>query len=217
MSVVYFPREIFINLRRRRTYQRDRYCYPRENYETSSLISNCNIIRISSYDFSVFPIFLHAWKFIMTLYERVTAHASYGPAFRQTRQHCRRPIIRAAANSTSVHDAAQSWRTTVNWDCLVIRVNTIGKKRYFEERSANVRSEMLFLYIWSFSAVTLNIHRYNKNHDWLVRIVILRANLNLYDWTDWTFIMIELDRFFDPSSSKRKSKQKRKREKSKEI
>lgn len=146
MSVVYFPREIFINLRRRRTYQRDRYCYPRENYETSSLISNCNIIRISSYDFSVFPIFLHAWKFIMILYERVTAHASYGPAFRQTRQHCRRPIIRAAANSTSVHDAAQSWRTTVNWDCLVIRVNTIGKKRYFEERSANVRSEMLYIF-----------------------------------------------------------------------
>lgn len=80
----------------------------------------------------------------MIPYERVTAYASYGPAFRQTRQHCRRPIIRAAANSTSVHDAAQSWRTTVNWDCLVIRVNTIGKKRYFEERSANVRSEMFF-------------------------------------------------------------------------
>ena len=92
------------------------------------------------------------------------ASASYGPAFRQTRQHCRRPIIRAAANSTSVHDAAQSWRTTVNWDCLVIRVNTIGKKRYFEERSANVRSEMFFptlffffyTFFRSFSAVILN-------------------------------------------------------------
>lgn len=109
----------------------------------------------------------------MLLYERVTAYASYGPAFRQTRQHCRRPIIRAAANSTSVHDAAQSWRTTVNWDCLVIRVNTIGKKRYFEERSANVRSEMFFLYIWSFSAVTLNLHRYNKNHNYSLFALLL--------------------------------------------
>ena len=70
-------------------------------------------------------------------------NTSYGPAFRQTRRHCRRPIIRAAANSASVHDAAQSWRTMANWDCSVIRVNTDGgKKHYSEERSANVRSNM---------------------------------------------------------------------------
>lgn len=105
-----------------------------------------------------------------SFYARINAaaNASYGPAFRQTRQHCRRPIIRAAANSTSVHDAAQSWRTTANWDCSVIRVNTMGKKHYSEERSANVRSNMCAL---SRLLPTLDnfqpsrrIHRYDKSH-----------------------------------------------------
>lgn len=94
----------------------------------------------------------------MIPYERVTAYASYGPAFRQTRQHCRRPIIRAAANSTSVHDAAQSWRTTVNWDCLVIRVNTIGKKRYFEERSAKREIRNVFSYLFYIHLIIFSCH-----------------------------------------------------------
>lgn len=121
------------------------------------------------------------------------ASASYGPAFRQTRQHCRRPIIRAAANSTSVHDAAQSWRTTVNWDCLVIRVNTIGKKRYFEERSANVRSETffptLFFFLHIFSIVFSCHFEYIdtiKIDEWLLLILFSFSptNLDLYGYYD---------------------------------
>lgn len=147
MSVVYFPREVFINLRRSRS-SSGNYCRPRENYKTRAgrTVQRARIVARSNK--SVWFFVAHTHTRIHTYvravllcaharerssrpyYARVNAVsiASYGPAFRQTRRHCRRPIIRAAANSTSVHDAAQSWRTTVNRDCSVIRVNTMGKK-----------------------------------------------------------------------------------------